>query len=129
MIRRLALLLVLAPLPAQTQEGPSFDCAKAESAAETLVCEDAGLAALDRLVADRYAAAFSVAGGLDAGAQQAVDELRAYQRGWIKGRDDCWKASDLRASDLGACVEAAYLRREGELVAQWLLEEPTGTAF
>lgn len=124
MIRRLALLLVLAPLPAHAQEGPSFDCAEAESAAETLVCEDADLAALDRLVADRYAAALSVAGGLDAGAQQAVDELRAYQRGWIKGRDDCWKASDLRA-----CVEAAYLRREGELVAQWLLEEPTGTAF
>jgi uncharacterized protein YecT (DUF1311 family) len=124
MIRGILLLPLLAALPALAEEGPSFDCARAESSAEALVCEDAELAALDLLVAERYAAALSVAEGLDAGAQQAVDDLRTYQRGWIKGRDDCWKADDLRA-----CVEAAYLRREGELVAQWLLEEPTRTAF
>jgi uncharacterized protein YecT (DUF1311 family) len=124
MIRTLLVLALPFAFPALAEEGPSFDCAKAESDAETLVCEDVDLAALDRLVADRYAAALAVAEGLDAGAQQAVDDLRAYQRGWITGRDDCWKAEDLRA-----CVEAAYLRREGELVAQWLLDEPTGTAF
>jgi uncharacterized protein YecT (DUF1311 family) len=124
MIRTLLVLALLFAFPALAEEGPSFDCAKAESDAEKMVCGDADLAALDRLVADRYAAALAVAEGLDAGAQQALYELRAYQRGWIKGRDDCWKAEDLRA-----CVEAAYLRREGELVAQWLLEEPTGTAF
>ncbi len=124
MIRTLLVLALLFAFPALAEEGPSFDCAKAESDAEKMVCGDADLAALDRLVADRYAAALAVAEGLDAGAEQAVDDLRAYQRGWIKGRDDCWKAEDLRA-----CVEAAYLRREGELVAQWLLEEPTGTAF
>lgn len=124
MIRSILGLLVLLALPAVAEEGPSFDCAKATSSAETLVCEDADLSALDRLVAARYSAALSAAESLGAGAQQAVDDLRAYQRGWIKGRDDCWKSDDLRA-----CVEAAYLEREGELVAQWLLDEPTGTAF
>ena len=56
----LGVLLVacwLAPTSLAAQEGPSFDCAKAESGAEKLICEDAGLARLDRRVAERYAAA------------------------------------------------------------------------
>ncbi|WP_347312725.1 MliC family protein [Defluviimonas sp. SAOS-178_SWC] len=124
MFRGLAIFSLLSVTPASGQDGPAFDCAKAESDAEKLVCADAGLAQLDRRVADRYAAALAVAKSLGAGAQQAEDALRAYQRGWVKGRDDCWKADDLKA-----CVEAAYLRREGELVAQWLLEKPTSVAF
>ena len=55
---------------------------------------------------------------------EAEAELRAYQRGWIGGRDDCWKAEDLRA-----CVEDAYLLREAELVALWMLDAPTRTLF
>lgn len=110
--------------PVVAQEGPSFDCAKAGTSAEEMVCADADLARLDRLVADRYAAAMAAARALDAGADEAEAELRAYQRGWIKGRDECWKADDQRA-----CVEASYQRREAELVATWMLEEPTNTAF
>ena len=109
---------------ALAQDGPSFDCARAESSAEKLVCEDAALARLDRLVADRYGAAAEAARGLDVGAGAALNELRATQRGWIKGRDECWKADDLRA-----CVEAAYTRREAELVAGWMLEPATRTVF
>ena len=124
MFRARAILLSLFSAPLFGQADPSFDCRKAASSAEKLVCEDADLARLDRLVADRYAAALDVVRGLDSGASEAEDQLRALQRGWIKGRDECWKASDLRD-----CVESAYLRREGRLVAQWLLEEPTGTAF
>ena len=45
------------------------------------------------------------------------------QRGWIKGRDECWKESDERA-----CVETAYLTREAELVATWMLEDPVAEA-
>ncbi|HSA82087.1 MAG TPA: hypothetical protein VLE23_14820 [Geminicoccaceae bacterium] len=108
---------------ALAQDEPSFDCTRAESSAEKLVCDDADLAALDRLVAERFAAAVAVTQGLGSGAQEAESRLRAYQRGWIKGRDECWKADDLRA-----CVEAEYLRRESQLVAQYMLEEPTGTA-
>ena len=57
---------------------PSFDCARAGSAAEKLVCGDAELAALDRQLAARYA--------------QATDADPAVQRGWVKERDACWKA-------------------------------------
>ncbi|WP_172292219.1 MliC family protein [Pseudoruegeria sp. HB172150] len=124
MTRSLAALFLLLATPALAQDGPSFDCAAAQSEAEKLICEDPDLAALDRLVADRYAAAIEVTQGLDAGAEEAEADLRAYQRGWISGRDECWKADDPRA-----CVEQSYLRREGELVAQYLLEEPTGTTF
>ena len=123
MLRAAFPLLFVIAFPAAAQDGPSFDCAKAESSAEELVCADSALARLDRKVSERFAEALAVAGALDRGAAQAVDDLRAYQRGWIGGRDECWKADDLRA-----CVEEAYLTREGELVARWMLEEPTGTA-
>lgn len=106
--------------PAATAgEGPSFDCAAAEGAARR-VCDDPALAALDRRLADRFAAALAVAGGLDAGAGEAVATLRATERGWIKGRDACWKAADERA-----CIRDAYLAREGALVARWMLEKPS----
>lgn len=75
---------------------PSFDCAKAGSTAEKLVCDDAELAALDRQLAARYA--------------QARDVDPAVQRGWVKGRDECWKADDLRL-----CVLEAYRTRLVEL--------------
>ena len=104
---------------AQVGEGPSFDCAKAESSAEELICNDADLAAIDRLLADRFDQALQEIGSLDVGAKQAEDELRATQRGWVSGRDECWKSDDLRG-----CVEDAYLRREGELVARWMLDKP-----
>ena len=119
MIFRSTVFLFLISSPAYAAYGPSFDCAKAESSAEELICDDADLARLDRLVSERYKAARDAARGTE-----GEDTLRAMQRGWIKGRDDCWKAEDLRA-----CVEDAYLMREGELVAAWMLEDPTGTAF
>ncbi|WFC42197.1 MliC family protein [Pseudoxanthomonas sp. SE1] len=75
---------------------PSFDCAKAASEAEKLVCTDAELAALDRQLAARYVEA--------KGADPAV------QRGWVKGRDECWKADDARL-----CVLESYRTRLVEL--------------
>ena len=109
---------------AYAQTGPSFDCSKAERDTEVMVCADEDLSRLDRLVAERFAAALATARGLDSGAQAAEDDLRATQRGWIKGRDDCWKAADMRD-----CIEFAYQSREAELVAAWLLAEPLSTAF
>ena len=110
--------------PLLAQEGPSFDCAKAASSVETLICEDGELAQLDQSVAARYATALAAAQGLDAGADAAVAELRAFQRGWIKGRDECWKAGDMRA-----CVADTMRRRDAELVALWMLEAPRATVF
>ncbi|WP_428688087.1 MliC family protein [Roseibium sp.] len=107
----------------QAVDGPAFDCSKAESQIETLICEDADLAALDRLINARFEEAVASIRKLDAGAEEAEKSLRAYQRGWIKGRNDCWKADTPKT-----CVELAYQRREGELVAQNMLEKPVGMA-
>ena len=121
------LILLLAmgcPGLSSAQANPSFDCAKAQSSAEELICQDAELASLDRSLAERYAQAVNLVGSLDAGAADASAELRATQRGWIKGRDDCWKADDMRI-----CVRNAYLSRDAYLTARWLLREPASIVF
>lgn len=85
---------------------PSFDCAKAGSEAEKLVCSDPALARFDNEVARLFALA-----GKDPNlTPQAASELTTVQRGWVKGRDDCWKASDKRQ-----CVLASYGSRIQEL--------------
>jgi uncharacterized protein len=122
MTRSLLLAIVLATSPVLSAEGPSFDCGKAEASAEKLICEDKQLSRLDRLVAARFAAAVAAARDLDTGATKAEADLRATQRGWISGRNECWKADDP-----GSCIESAYLRRNAKLVAFWMLEEPTAT--
>lgn len=85
---------------------PSFDCAKAQSEAEKLVCSDAQLAQLDNEV-DRL---FKLAEKNSYLTAATKAELVATQRGWIKGRDDCWKADDKKN-----CVAGAYAQRAMEL--------------
>ena len=99
--------------------GPSFDCARAAAGSiEAQVCADEGLSALDRRLAQAYAAARKKA------TNEHPPVLRAEQRGWIKGRNDCWKADDRRQ-----CVETAYVRRIAELQARYRLVEATGPVF
>ncbi|MFM5087831.1 MliC family protein [Aeromonas media] len=95
--------LALMPLLASAAT-PSFDCTKAHSAAEQLVCQDAGLAALDNELAALYPKAMS-----QLSAEQQKTE-KAMQRGWIKERNECWKESDSRQ-----CVEESYQLRITEL--------------
>jgi len=97
-------------------EGPSFDCAKVEAGSiEEMVCKDKGLTALDRKLAEVYSAA----------SKKAVNEhpplLKAEQRGWIKGRNDCWKSADRRK-----CVEDNYRSRITELQAKYRLVPAIG---
>ena len=87
---------------------PSFDCAKAEGEVETLICNDPPLSALDRKLAAAYARA------LERVAQDGYQDPHAMQRGWVKGRNDCWKAADTRA-----CVETSYRERIAELQIQY----------
>jgi uncharacterized protein len=70
---------------------PAFDCAKATGEVERLVCSDGALAALDHRMTAVYGKAMKRWPAGEAARQ------RALQRGWIKGRNDCWKASDTRA--------------------------------
>ena len=79
-------LIVPAALLAQ---GPTFDCAKAQGEVEQLVCSDPALAALDRKLDQVYKAAAAKATG------KLAARLRAEQRGWVKGRNECWKAKGI----------------------------------
>lgn len=90
---------------------PAIDCRKPPAGSmETLVCGDAELMALDRVMATVYAAAVKKAG------RERPPLLKAEQRGWIKGRNDCWKSDDKRA-----CVVDSYRRRIVELQARYRL--------
>lgn len=99
------LLGTLSLMPLLTQAAtPSFDCAKAHGSAEQLICKDATLAALDNELASLYPKAIA-----NFSAEQAKTE-KALQRGWIKGRNECWKESDP-----AKCIEASYQTRITEL--------------
>jgi uncharacterized protein len=80
-----------------------------------MVCDDEELASLDRSLTEVYAAAQTKA---DA---QHSNTLRAEQRGWIKGRNDCWKSVDPRL-----CVATEYRLRIAELQARYGLVEGIG---
>jgi len=105
--------------------GPAFDCAKAAGTVEKLICGDAGLAALDRRLDAVYKAALV----------KAKDDmprlLRAEQRGWVTGRNECWKAKGPNdpiylteswiATGAQACVEGEYQQRITELQVKYQL--------
>ena len=114
--------LTWAPV-AQAQKGPSFDCAKASHEIEVLICKDEALAALDRKMAQTYAASIRVLGKV-ADSREATRTLRAYQSGWSKGRNDCWKETDKRL-----CTETSYKRRIAELQAHYGLVKSSKPVF
>lgn len=100
-------------------EGPSFDCGKAEAdSIEQMICTDEGLATLDRTLSEVYAVASRKA------AHEHLPVLKAEQRGWIKGRNDCWKSDDPRA-----CIEHNYRLRIAELRARYRLVSAIGPVF
>jgi uncharacterized protein len=96
--------------------GPSFDCSKIQKGSiEEMICKDEALSAIDRKMATVYAEA----------SQKAVNEhppvLKPEQRGWGKGRNDCWKSEDKRK-----CVEESYRLRIAELQARYRLVPANG---
>lgn len=100
-------------------EGPSFDCGKVEAGSiEEMVCKDENLTVLDLKMAEVYKEA----------SKKAVNEhppvLKAEQRGWIKGRDECWKSDDKKK-----CVEESYTLRIAELQARYRLVSSDGPFF
>ncbi|WOX05776.1 MliC family protein [Microbulbifer pacificus] len=105
-----------APVPRDAK--PSYDCsAQLDSSIEELICSDKTLAALDRQMAEVFAAASNTQ------TAQQDKYFKASQRGWIKGRNDCWKAEDKHQ-----CVAASYQQRISELQIQYRLVPTTGSA-
>lgn len=102
-------------LPASAAQGPSFKCSeKMASAVEDIICKNTELGALDRTLASAYSAALK-----NAGADSKA--LKAEQRGWIKGRDECWKSDDKPA-----CISSSYRQRIIEVQSTYRLVTSTG---
>ncbi|MCB1706811.1 MAG: MliC family protein [Halioglobus sp.] len=83
---------------------PAFDCTRAQGQVQELVCTDAALASLDRRLAEVYQTVRRTLPDAD------LPQLKSEQRGWIKGRDDCWKSDNV-----ADCVTLAYQGRTVEL--------------
>jgi len=126
-------VVVFISVPALNAQGPTFDCAKAKGEVEQLICRDAALAALDRKLDGVYKAALAKArDGMPA-------ILRTEQRGWIGGRNECWKAKDAdnaafltaswKATSVRECVEGQYRLRIAELQVQYELVPAKKPAF
>ena len=80
-------------------KGASFDCAKARTTAEKLVCADAGLSKADEEMAARYTKALALA---SSSAPEEVKDLKADQRVWVRETQDCKDRP---------CLTAAYAER------------------
>lgn len=88
---------------------PSFDCSKVKKdSSEGLICASDQLMDLDRALAGVYKRALDKA--------PKGDMLKAEQRGWIKGRNDCWKEKDEKK-----CMVDAYNDRINELTKKYAL--------
>lgn len=97
-------------------QGPAFSCDKvSKGSIEETICHDAGLSALDRKLAKVYKEASAKA------ANEHPPQLKTEQRGWAKGRDECWKTENVVG-----CVQNAYQRRIAELQARYHLLPGTG---
>lgn len=109
----------LAAPAASTASEPGFDCARASGQVEQLICADDSLAVLDRKLGETYGVA------LENYPADELASLKAEQRGWIKGRNDCWKADNINA-----CVTQAYQTRIVELqISSGQLTAPTSVSY
>ena len=100
-------------------DGPSFDCTKVEAGSiEEIICNNESLSAMDLTLAEVYKQA----------EKKALNEhppvLKAEQRGWIKGRNECWKSDNKEK-----CIEDSYMLRIAELQARYRLVTSKGPYF
>lgn len=106
------------------QSGPAFDCARAEHETEKLICQDKALSAKDRKLADVYQRAIAAMKKVDAGGAEAIQAIRTTQRGWISGRNECWKSAAKRR-----CTMDSYDRRTAYLQARYFLVDGGAPLF
>jgi uncharacterized protein len=103
------------PLPSpQPSVSPSFNCAVASAPAETAICSDPGLAAMDNQLARQFATS------LMAKPAAAANALRVEQAKWLQNRNACGADKD--------CLADRYRTRLRDL-AQSGIEPATGPSF
>lgn len=112
------LIAGMMPVASAEPAGPAFDCQKASHDIELLICKDAELSALDRQLARKFANAKANL------SEEQSTELTVEQRGWVKGRNDCWKADDKKA-----CTSASCSRRIVTLEARYGLANVGASAY
>ena len=106
-IRLLALcstVLLLAASPPT----PGFDCSKAITALDRLICSDQDLATLDRSLSDRYAQL------RDRVTPEGLATLRDSQRKWLATRQEC-----MGGETATLCLSSRYTDRINDLAAQY----------
>ncbi|MGI2258762.1 MliC family protein [Shewanella sp. GXUN23E] len=103
----LPVVLAFSALPLTASAAPSYDCNKADGQVEQTICQTPELQRLDNKLHEVYQAALKQVSG------EEKSLMKAFQRGWIKGRNDCWKSDKL-----GQCVEDNYKTRITELQIQ-----------
>ncbi len=108
MVRRWApVALAFATLvsaPVASAATPSFDCDRARSDVEKLICADDELADLDMRLAKAFAKALAIAPA------NVVGDMKSQQKSWRRSLDDCGKTDALRD-----CTVDRYRRRLDEL--------------
>jgi len=89
----------------------SFDCSKAQTSREKLICTDPGLAALDKQMAALYRQNFDTL----LSSEQSV--LRAAQRAWLRFLDNFCPVPEAGSQqDAAQCLRIEYQRWLSELV-------------
>lgn len=96
----------VAAAPVDTPTSPSFDCTMSDGEVTDLICETPMLARMDNELQRVY----SLAETGTYASEERLQELTTMQRGWIGGRDDCWKATDKLQ-----CVTTSYAQRIHEI--------------
>jgi len=103
-------LLATAQLQAATPDNQINCQANGLSTVDQLICSDPELLKQDQQLAEVYQQALL----------KAVNErpplLKAEQRGWVKGKAECWKKDDKKA-----CAATLYIQRIAELQARYEL--------
>lgn len=112
-----ALFSLSAPSLAYAQEEPSFDCSKAKTHVEKVLCSggNSGMGWIDQTMADLYKAVRE-APDADAAA------LEASQRAWLAKRNQC-KGSDEKVMN---CLIDSYRARYVELSSSYDQQHLTG---
>ncbi|MBU0911767.1 MAG: hypothetical protein KKF22_04450 [Gammaproteobacteria bacterium] len=103
-------LLATAQLQAAAADSQINCLAKDLGTVDQLICSDSELLKQDLQLAEVYQQALL----------KAVNEkpplLKAEQRGWVKGKAECWKEEDKKA-----CASTLYIQRIAELQARYEL--------
>lgn len=103
-MKRLLLILFAGLALSFAAQAASFDCGKATTKVEKLICADETLSALDGELAETYKIATYKTAQKN---ERQVENIRQTQKQWLKVRNGCHDAD---------CLETAYIKRIHELV-------------